>query len=897
MSHVEDRENLVLAGRYRLASPAHVGAAPETWDAEALSGGAFTVFYYPDAALTGSGAQRFLRDAPFLRGVEHPRLVPLLDVGVDTTGAVYGVCARCEGETLAARVEREGALPLETAMRVVCDALAALGALHERALIHRGITSADVLLVNDPDGRTRGRLLLAGALGAIARGAERGSKQASHKAFGSPHHLAPEQCRNQPLTPETDVWAMGVVLYEALSGAVPFDGETPLEVVASLLTDEPRPLDARVPDAVRAVIDEALAKRAADRQPDAEALCLQLAAAQGSLPPQRASRTAVTEPAPAPTKLKSSGITRGVPAEFDADDLDGLIARVKLEHSPDTDFSAVLEGMPEHVADPHAQGATSAHPSAEAPPAMADFDLDFDSPTHAPPHAATPGDALPPPPAPLAALPEYIPELVSLEPTSQAAAQAASRESVTHTSLTPEVVDRMNAPRQPRVRTINPVIAVLGVTAVTAVLGYAGWQLSGVGTPPAELRARDEARAHATLRSDGGDTEADGGGAAPIGDPSEATHPENQTPVDFGEQLMIALPPVPRDATQQLIRHVVSAAQPDAASARGFATCAEQTLYLHPGGLVQTLRSAPIDARCDAMDLALVPDVDGDHGADVVAVTADNSSLVVVGSRSLRVFKRIPLEGAVAVVAGLSRVEHRRAEPVVVAYVTPRGGSAALVAIGVRSGSVYWRTPTAFTPAFARDYGLSIGPDADGDGDPDLVTGVLREGTRCVMLLSGADGSTRWAAPRCFDGASAQTLSLGPDVNDDHRGDVALGNSVEGRVRLLSGINGSDLRLIEPDAPGEGMLFGHGAILIPDVARDGFADVAVGRTQNSAAWVEVFSGNDAHRIGKRDLGVRESPATADVRVQYLEGFSFEGSRSVLVASPTGISVIAAAPRP
>jgi serine/threonine protein kinase len=892
MAHTEDRENLVIAGRYRLAHLEDVGAAPEAWRAEGLSGGAFTVFYYPDAALSGLGAQRFLRDVPFLRGVEHPKLVALIDAGADPTGAVYGACARCDGETLAARVERRGPLHYDDALRVVCDALEALGALHERNVVHQGITSADVLIVQDPDGRPRGRLLLGGALGVIARGAQRTGVHA--KAFGSPHHLAPEQCRAQAATPETDVWAMGVVLYEALAGSAPFDGETPLEVIASVLGSEPPSLDGRVPAPLVSVLHDALAKRAADRPPDAEAMCLMLAAARSTMPPPGDLVDVPTDVMP--SRLKTSGITRGQPTEFDVD-LDSLVTNMKSEASPATDFSETF-ATAESATRPLRVTPPALAPT-ELPPPIADFDLDFGAPSEAD-ATSTPGSALPPPPTSLSATapsPSYIPELPAETPS--AAPSNAARESITHTALSPEVVDRTKAPRAPRVRTVNPYVAVLGVSAVTALIGYAGWELSGTDKPHGVIRSHADAHSavsnHAARATDGGDAERS---ADPVSDESlDAPHPENQTPVEFGEQLMIPLPTVAHDAVGQLVRHVVTAALPDTATAPGFATCADQTLFLHPGGLVPALRSGPVDARCDAADLALIPDVDGDHASDVVAVSADNSMLWVVGSRAFRTVKRIPLQGAVAVVAGLSHSERRRTEPVVVAYVAPRNGSAALVAVGVRTGNVYWRTPTEFTPAFARDYGLAVGPDADGDGTPDVLTGVLREGTRCVMLLSGADGSARWPSPQCFDGASAQTLSLGPDVNDDHRADVALGNAVEGRVRILSGRDGRNLRLIEPPSPGEGISFGLGAILMPDTAHDGFADLAVPRNESGAVSVDVFSANDAHRLGRRELPIRENQASAAVRVQFIENFSFAGSRSILVASPAGLSIIGAAPRP
>ncbi len=880
MPHAEDRANHVLAGRYRLAARTPIGAAPEAWRARADDGAEVVAFYFADAAAQSGGASRFLADAPYLRGVEHPRLVALLDAGVDEHGAAWGVCSDVGGETLAMRIDREGALAFDDALRVVCDALTALGALHERGLVHRGITSADVLIVREADGRLHGRLLLGGALGALTRAAHR-SAQARVDAFGSPHHLAPEQCRGQEATIESDVWAMGVVLYEALSGGVPFDGDTAIDVVAAVLRNDPPALDPSLPAPVTNVLREALSKRAAERPPDAEAFCLQLSAARASIVPAGPKPSAK----PTPTRLKNSGITRGQPTEIAADDLDALIATVKAEASPPTEFDV--------------SSADARAPSAPAP--LDEFS--FDAPASAPsPLATRSGASLPPPPASASASTPapapVIPDFSALDHTAVSDRHVVEREAVQNIdreSLKP-MARRPERPRPTAKRfAVNPYVAVVGVLAATAGLGYAGWHLSGAANPrpPAYAAPVEEpADAAAAVAIADASTEA----AVPVSHDEPA--PEVQSSVEFGEQVRIALPTMARDAQAQFVRHLVTAALPDAENARGFASCADGSVYLHPGGLVTTINAASVEVRCDALDLALVPDIDGDHVADAVAVGSDNGSLVVVGSRGLRVARRIPLQGAVSVVAGLSRTERRRSEPVVVAYVAPQGAPAALVAVGARSGRVYWRTnPATVAPAFARDYGLTVGPDATGDDAPDVAVGTLQNGTRCVTILSGEDGVPAWRAPQCFDGSSGQSLSLGPDVNRDGLGDLAVGNHVERRVRIVSGRDGRAVRMIEAVEASDEVTFGPGAVLMPDVAHDGFADVAVMRTAREGVFAEVYSANDGHRLGRRAVSTRDEPVSAVVRAQYAAGFAFAGSRSVVAATNDGITVLGAAPRP
>ena len=156
------------------------------------------------------------------------------------------------------------------------------------------------------------------------------------------------------------------MLFEALSGAVPFDGETPLEVIASVLASDVPSLEGRAPAAVLSVLREALSKRAADRPPDAEAMCLELTAVRSSMAPAEASARPARKPTP--TRLKTSGISRGQATEFAADDLDALVATVRAEASPATNFQVELD----------------APGPLDAPPPAGDFDLDFGAPVASP---------------------------------------------------------------------------------------------------------------------------------------------------------------------------------------------------------------------------------------------------------------------------------------------------------------------------------------------------------------------------------------------------------------------------------------------------------------------------------------------------------------------------------
>jgi serine/threonine protein kinase len=889
-----------IAGRFRLDRPLRVGSAPEAWSAIDEHGAPVTLFYYPDAATSEPVARALLAEAPLVQGVAHARLLAIDVVGIDDRGGAYAACAALEGESLAARLDGVGALGYAEAGTVLCDALQGLSALHERGLTHGGITSAEVVLARDAGGVLRGRLLADGLVGALIQQVTRRSGQGRGKVYGSAHHMAPEQCRGEPTLPETDVWSMGVVLHEALVASPPFDGESALEVIASVLSDEPAPLDDRIPGPVADVVRQSLTKRAGDRPPDAESMCLSLSVALKTV---RESQVARVTAKPTPARLQMPGLARGQAGVLPADDLDSLISSVKAEHTPATSFDLTFDAAP----------SLQAPPLSEALP-----ELDFhtvvgpNAPAQTPPPASSasiPGPMLPPPPqAPVVARPAAPDPMAAFAQLDAAPAPpkpaVPARESQVHTSLSVDTIDRTHAPIMRRPKAINPYAAFLAVAVVTGGLAYGGWRLSGAGdTPPppprepTERTPRRSARATGDAAAPNEPDEAGSGDTEAPADPN-APRPEPQTPAEFGVQLSVPLPEgLANDAAIQFVRHVAGASAPDRATARGFVSCTSAAVYLHGGGLDPALRVASVATRCDASDLALVPDVDGDEKADVVAIDARGDGIVLVGSRNLRAGRRVTIDGALAVVGGLTRTERRRTEPVVVVYAQPQGQGGSLVAVGARSGRVVWRTVSGFAPAAPKDYGLTVGPDADRDGTPDIAVGLLRDGHRCVTLLSGATGEIRWPSPRCFESASSQWLALGPDLNGDGRAELSVANTTDGRVRILSGEDGRELRVINPTEPAEGMVFGLSAALVPDLARDGFADVVLGRTQSDGASVEVYSANDVHRIGARRVASREPSGVAAVRVDYLEGFAFEGSRSLLVATTGGVQVLAAAARP
>jgi serine/threonine-protein kinase len=220
----------------------------------------------PDAE---EALRRARQEAQAAGRLSHPGIVAVHDVGQGPDYA-WIVLELVIGETLQAALRRDGPPPLEEAVRIMTELLAALGAAHARGIIHRDVKPANILLAVGPEpGWGQVRLTDFG----IARLDEAGLTLHG-QMLGTPSAMAPEQVRGEVADERADLWAAGVVLYQLLTGARPFEG-APIAIMQAILNQEPPPPAARaagVPPAMDAVIARALAKRREDRFPDAAAM-------------------------------------------------------------------------------------------------------------------------------------------------------------------------------------------------------------------------------------------------------------------------------------------------------------------------------------------------------------------------------------------------------------------------------------------------------------------------------------------------------------------------------------------------------------------------------------------------------------------------------------------------
>jgi serine/threonine-protein kinase len=208
------------------------------------------------------GAERFLAEIKLTANLQHPHILPLFDSG-EADGYLFYVMPFVEGETLRDRLNREKQLPVPDAIRITAEVASALDYAHRHGVVHRDIKPENILLHD-------GQALVADFGIALAASKASGARMTeTGMSLGTPHYMSPEQAMGErEITPRSDVYALGAVLYEMLTGDPPFTGSTAQAIVARVVTESPRPLLPQrhtIPRQVESAVLTALEKLPADR--------------------------------------------------------------------------------------------------------------------------------------------------------------------------------------------------------------------------------------------------------------------------------------------------------------------------------------------------------------------------------------------------------------------------------------------------------------------------------------------------------------------------------------------------------------------------------------------------------------------------------------------------------
>ena len=215
----------------------------------------------PEFAAHAESNARFLREARAAALVEHAHVVTVYEAD-ECDGVPYIAMQFLQGYPLDEYLKKKGAPPLAHAVRIAREAALGLAAAHERGLVHRDIKPANLWL-EAPNGRVK--VLDFGLAKPVGSASD---LTATGAVVGSPAYMSPEQARGQKVDARADIFSLGVVLYQLLTGRKPFDGEHALAVLAAILTDEPKPvreLNAAVPAALADLVHQMLAKEPAAR--------------------------------------------------------------------------------------------------------------------------------------------------------------------------------------------------------------------------------------------------------------------------------------------------------------------------------------------------------------------------------------------------------------------------------------------------------------------------------------------------------------------------------------------------------------------------------------------------------------------------------------------------------
>jgi serine/threonine-protein kinase len=202
---------------------------------------------------------RFQHEAQAAANLGHPNIVTVYDYGQDGAQS-YIVMEYVEGRDLKTVIRSEAPVQLDRALDLMIQACAALGAAHRAGLVHCDVKPQNILVTND------GRVKVTDF--GIARAMSASVPQNVETVWGTPHYFSPEQAAGEPPTPASDVYSLGVVLYEVLAGRVPFDADNHTDLAMQHLRDEPPPLAAlnpAVPIQIEQIINKAMSKEPANR--------------------------------------------------------------------------------------------------------------------------------------------------------------------------------------------------------------------------------------------------------------------------------------------------------------------------------------------------------------------------------------------------------------------------------------------------------------------------------------------------------------------------------------------------------------------------------------------------------------------------------------------------------
>lgn len=223
----------------------------------------------PNFNADGQALERFRREARAAARIKHPNIVDIYDYGALPEGEAYIVMELAQGETLHEHLKRVGRLPIAGAITIARQLAEGMDAAHRNGIVHRDLKPSNIILTKESSGSLRVKIVDFGIAKIMQQlSAEDATLTATGMLVGTPRYMSPEQCSDGPVDARSDIYSLGIILYEMLAGHAPFAGDTPVALAVKRINETPPPIAEQrsdVPPALAALVAQTLATDPAGR--------------------------------------------------------------------------------------------------------------------------------------------------------------------------------------------------------------------------------------------------------------------------------------------------------------------------------------------------------------------------------------------------------------------------------------------------------------------------------------------------------------------------------------------------------------------------------------------------------------------------------------------------------